>query len=130
MNFVKKIQPLLGIFTFVAIALVFAKSKLEANKINTTVVMVANVLLLTISCFSVYLHSKAMQHKNPNVPLRTAMLSTIMKLFVLAVTVGIYLLTAKANKSVYAVFSSMLLYIIYSFTEVRINTKLKSNANS
>lgn len=130
MNFIKNIRPLLGIFIVVCIAGVAAKTQLEAHKINANVVLTANLLLCVVCSFSVYMHHKALQHSNPNVPLRTAMLSTILKLFVLALAVGIYLLTAKANKSVYAVFASMLLYIIYSFTEVRITTKLKSNGNS
>ena len=64
--------------------------------------------------------------KNPQAVLRSVMGATMVKLFVLAALVIIYLVSAGSARSIYALIVSMGLYIIYSWLETKILLQMKS----
>jgi hypothetical protein len=125
MNFIKIIQPLIGLFTFISIAFLTAKSSLATKSIDANVVLIANALFFLLYSFTVGLHSNATNHKNPNVAIRTSMITSFLKLFVLIGAVAVYKYSITGKISWITVIISMVLYLIYSFVEIRIVSKLK-----
>jgi len=105
-------------------------ASLDALKIDHIVVIVANSLLFGIAAFTMSMHVKAIKNPNPNVFARSVMGGTVIKLFVLGAAVLIYLAAAGKNRSIYAVFVAMGLYIIYSIMEVRIALQLNKKKDA
>lgn len=101
-----------------ALAVVFAK-KLQQNDIDSSVIIGANSLLFVLALISAYMHAKAATNSNPNAFVRSVMGATVLKLFVIAGAAFIYLFAAGANKSVKALLTAMVLYLIYTIIEVR-----------
>lgn len=123
----KQTRPLWIVFVLVTGMLALSWKLLPAKNINPSVVFTANALLLGVSLLNIAYHRASLQKKNPQAVLRSVMASTMVKLFVLAALVMIYLLAAGAGRSVYAVILSMGLYIIYSWMETKILLQLKSH---
>jgi len=118
-------------FIFIAInslALVFAK-KLQQNDIDSNVIIGANFLLFVLALISAYMHTKAAGNSNPNAFVRSVLGATVMKLFIIAGAAFLYLFAAGADKSVKALLSAMVLYIIYTIIEVRIAFALNKKDN-
>jgi hypothetical protein len=124
--FDKQTRPLWIVFVLVNGMLALSWKLLPAKNINPWVVFTANALLLGVSLLNIAYHRASLQKKNPQAVLRSVMASTMVKLFVLAALVMIYLLAAGSGRSVYAVILSMGLYIIYSWMETKILLQLKS----
>ncbi len=119
-------MPLWTVFLLVSGLLVIFWNKLPAKQINPWVVLSANALLLGIALLNIAYHRASLQKKNPQAVLRSVMGATMVKLFVLAALVIIYLVSAGSARSVYAIIVSMGLYIIYSWMETKILLQLKS----
>ncbi|MBC7721791.1 MAG: hypothetical protein H7068_07170 [Pedobacter sp.] len=131
-TFLKKALPFVYLFIILnTIFLLFGK-KLDAIKIDHVVVIGANILLFLISIITLIMHLKAVKNSNPNVFSRSIMGGMIIKLFGLGAAVVIYLIQAGKDMSVYAIFVSMFLYVLYTFLEVKIALQLnqKPNANN
>ena len=126
-SLIKTIAPLLLTFFIVQLVLFTTHLKLATHNINPMVVLCANALLFFISTLCVALHFKAMKKPNPNALVRSIMLASIIKLLALAIAVFIYVFAAGKNRNVYGIFCGMLLYIIYTFVEVKIAMKLNSS---
>jgi hypothetical protein len=129
-SFAKKILPLFFLFVIVNTVILIWQKQLQGIKIDALVVFYANLLLFAISVFGVAVHMKAYNKKNPNLVVRSVMSLMLLKFFVLAATVFIYLFVAGSNRSVYAVFVGMFLYIIYTILEVRIALKMNDQDGS
>jgi len=111
--------PLIFIFVSVNALCVIFNDKLDGAGINHLVVQGANLLLFLLMFISAYMHLKALNNNNPHAFLRSVMGATVIKLFVIAGAVFIYLFVAGEQRSIYAVLVSMGLYIIYTGVELR-----------
>jgi hypothetical protein len=131
----KLLMPFFAIFTIVNIIFILWAEKWDALHINHSVVVFGNALLFLLTTFSIWLHLKAVNHKNPTVMVRGALGSTFIKIIIIATSVLLYLyFTPKEQRSKLAVIVVMCLYILYVYIEVRVvlklNKKKPSNANS
>lgn len=108
-----------------SVLIVLGWNYLASLKINPWVVLIANGVLCLVTLLNIAYHTASLQKTNPQAVLRSVMASTMIKLFVLAASVLIYLLAAGTSRSVYAVILSMGLYIIYSWMETKILLQLK-----
>jgi hypothetical protein len=124
--FDKQIMPLWTVFRVVSGLRVSFWNQLPAKQINPWVVLVANALLLGIALLNIAYHRASLQKKNPQAVLRSVMGATMVKLFMLAALVIIYLVSAGSARSIYGVIASMGLYIIYSWLETKILLQMKS----
>ena len=122
----KTIMPLFFIFIIVNCMAILFKQQLEKAQINADVVIVANCILFFVSSISIALHKKASEKENPNAIVRSMMLASLIKLMVVAFSVVIYVYIAGPKRNAYGVFCGMGLYIVYTFIEVRIASKLKN----
>jgi hypothetical protein len=124
--FDKQMMPLWTVFLLVSGLLVIFWNKLPAKQINPWVVLIGNALLFGIALLNIAYHRASLQKKNPQAVLRSVMGATMVKLFVLAALVIIYLVSAGSARSIYGVIACMGLYIIYSWLETKILLQLKS----
>lgn len=108
-----------------SVLIVLGWNYLASHKINPWVVLISNGVLCLVTLLNIAYHTASLQKTNPQAVLRSVMASTMIKLFVLAASVLIYLLAAGTSRSVYAIILSMGLYIIYSWMETKILLQLK-----
>ncbi len=126
-SYFKKTVPLFVCFILVNCIVIPFKGWLQKNQINADVIIVANCLLLILSSINIALHKNALQNKNPNAAVRSVMGGTLIKLMVISITILIYLFLAGEKRNSMGIFCGMILYLIYTFLEVRIATKMKRN---
>jgi hypothetical protein len=131
-NFFKKAVPFIVLFGITMLLLLVLAPQLQTLKVNASVVMVANAILFFIALITLLLHIKSLQSTNTRLFVNSVMLSMLIKFVIIGVAVLIYAYKAGSTKSVYAIYTSMLLYIIYTFLEVKIALQLnkKPNANN
>ncbi|NDA62035.1 MAG: hypothetical protein EBX50_08330 [Chitinophagia bacterium] len=121
----KKTSTIWVAFIVFSVLTVLGWNSLAIRKINPWVILISNGILCLVTLLNIAYHSASLQQSNPQAVLRSVMASTMIKLFVLAASVLIYLLAAGSSRSVYAIILSMGLYIIYSWMETKILLQLK-----
>ncbi|HVY74248.1 MAG TPA: hypothetical protein VG890_05425 [Puia sp.] len=84
------------------------------------VLLAGNLILFLVSFYAVRLGVKALRHKNVQVFLRLVYGSLFLKLIVLAIAAAIYIIRLRADVNKAALFGCFGLYLIYTFTEVRL----------
>jgi ABC-type spermidine/putrescine transport system permease subunit II len=128
-------MPFFALFTVVNIAFIVWAEKWDAMQINHLVIVFGNALLFLLTMFTLWLHLKAINNKNPNVLLRSVMLSTFIKLIVMGVGVLLYVAyIPKENRSRLTIIAIMILYLCYTMIEVKAilkkNKKKTAHANN
>ncbi len=123
-SFPRKILPLFLVFVIVNSAVLALQAQLNERKIDALVVFTSNCLLFALAVLTLLMFRRAMNNTNPNVFFRSVMGATMIKLLVLGSAALIYLFMAGHNRSVYAIFVGMFLYIVYTVIEIRIALKL------
>jgi uncharacterized membrane protein len=123
----KTILPLFFVFAIVTCVAILLKQQLEKLQVDTDVVITANCILFFVSTISIALHKKASEKENPNAIVRSMMLASLIKLMVVAFSVVIYVSIVGAKRNTYGIFCGMGLYLIYTFLEVTIASKLKNS---
>ena len=118
------IRPLIIAFLLINGLLIPFHARLAAKGVDADVVIGANLLLFLFSLLNIYFQLRNINNPNPNAVIRGVMAGMFLKLFGLAAAALIYLFAAGEARSVYAVFMSMGLYIIYTWLEVRISLRL------
>lgn len=133
-KFGKLIMPLFAFFNIINIIFYFWGQKWDSINVNHIVVIFGNSLLFLLAIISLWLHLNASKKENPNVLLRSIMMSTFVKMLVIAISVLVYVKIYKSNKCIWAVLVTMLIYLVYMFIEVKIalqlNKKIATNANN
>lgn len=118
------LTPIFIVFAVVNIIAFVLKSQLLAIGVQYTVAIIANCIIALLTCIIVLQHKVASTNKNPHVFSRSVMGGTFLKLMVLGSLTVIYLLVAKQNRNIGGIIAGMVLYIIYTFIEVRISLQL------
>lgn len=126
-SFFKNAIPLFILFIVVNCLILPIRTWLGLYNINPDVVFAANCILFILSCINIALHKNALQNKNPNAVVRSVMGGTLIKLMVISLSILIYLFLAGTKRNSYGIFCGMVLYLIYTFVEVRIATKMKKD---
>jgi hypothetical protein len=129
-----KLRPLRGMFImFVLINALFiiGQKRLVEKGFNTDVLIIGNLVLFAVSLTSFLLLHKSLTAANPNSFVRAMYMGFIIKFFVIALAAFIYIMIAKKEVSKPSLIVCAGLYILYTFIEVSVLTKLlklKKNA--
>ncbi len=99
-------------------------------KIDFGALLAGNLLLFAISFWSFRLGIRALQHKNVHVFVRLVYSSLLLKLFLLSLAAFIYIARFKQNVNKPALFGCFGLYLIYTFTEVRLVMQQSKQKNA
>ena len=126
----KKTLPLFFAFLLVNSLVLYYQKELDQHKIDAMVVFASNTLLFILSVLSLAMHTKSIDKKNPNAAVRAVMAATLLKLMVLSIAALVYLFWSGNNRSLNAIFAGMILYVVYTFIEVRIASKPNQNNNA
>lgn len=130
-KFGKLLMPTFAFFNIVNLTFLIWANYWDSIKIDHSVVIFGNALLFLVGLISLWLHINASKKENPNVLVRSIMGSTLIKMMVIAVSVLIYLKLMKGEKSKLAVITTMAIYLVYVFLEVKTALRLnKKQANS
>lgn len=126
----KSFGPLLIVFViFNALLLVF-KNRLASKGADTEVVIAGNAILFLITLASFALAKKGLSNENPHAFVRSVYTSMMVKLFVCIAAAFGYFYAAGKEINKPALFMCMGLYLVYTFIEVSLLTKmLRSKPN-
>jgi hypothetical protein len=123
-NKYKDFAPILILFMLVSALIGIGRHVLDHWKVDQGVVIAGNALLFVITFASFLLAKKGMTNKNPNVFFRSVYSSIMIKLFACIIAAFIYIAIYKSNLNKPALFICMGLYLVYTFMEVAVLTKL------
>lgn len=128
---IKNVFPLIVTFLVLVTAVLITRFLFAGRGgVDYTVVMAANCLFFFVSLLVFRMQYNAMHNSNPNVFIRSVMSGMIIKVFVcIGAVVGYYFLS-RENFNKPAVYTGMVIYIIYLTVEVRTIMKLNKSKNA
>ena len=118
---------------FVPIALLFIifnalavgfRSRLLSWNVDQDVVILGNLFLFVITFFSFLIAKRGLQNQNPHVFLRSVMGSIMVKMFLAIIAAFVYISFYKKEINKPALFTCMALYLVYTFLEVSVLTRI------
>ena len=104
---------------------------LARRNVDQEVLMMGNLLLLVVTTLSYLLLYRGIQSVNPHSFVRAMYLSFIIKFFIIVLAAALYILIAKNKVNKPALIFCLFLYLVYTFIEVSVLTKMmkqKKNA--
>ena len=123
-NKFRDFAPIALLFVILNGLFIGLRTKLLDWNINQDVLMMGNLLLFVITFFSFLIAVKGLQHKNVNVFMRSVMGSIMVKMFIAIIAAGIYIAIYKKGLNKPALFICMGLYLVYTFLEVSVLTRI------
>ena len=107
------------------------KTFLHDHGFGIKFLLAANLLLFCLSMLAFVMQVKGLQSVNTNVFIRSVYASLLVKIFIVIIALAVYLFLTKGKINKPSVFTSMGLYILYTFIEVKQLMKIsrrKTNA--
>ena len=126
----KTIYPLLAIFTVISGLLVVFSKSLEAQGVDTTVLLAANGLFFILNLIVFFIQKKALTNSNPNIFIRTVIAGMMIKMFTCAIAVIAYVTIIGPGYNKKSVFISLFIYLIYLGVEVATITRLNNRSRN
>ena len=127
----KRFVPVIIFFIVLNGFFISAKNMLQRWHTDQEVLIIGNLLLFVITLISFLISAKGLQNPNPNVFVRSVMGSIMIRMFVCAIAAFIYISVFKSTLNKPALFTCMILYLIYTFLEVSVLMKmLKQKKNA
>lgn len=100
------------------------RERLLAWNFDQDVLIMGNLFLFVITFFSFLIAKKGLQHQNPHVFMRSVMGSIMVKMFLAIIAAFIYIAIYKKGLNKPALFICMGLYLVYTFLEVSVLTRI------
>jgi hypothetical protein len=116
--------PLLALFALSSILIVAGEVKLAAWNIDPKVLLAGNGVLFLATAISFLLYTKALRNPNVQFFLRMLYSSLLVKMFLCLAATFIYVMLAGRGVNKLAVITCFVLYVIYTFVEVKIIMRL------
>ena len=115
--------PIFVVFLVLCLLILGLSSILHEWNVDGRVLLGGNAVLFFVTAISYWLHIKSLRSSNPHVFVRMVYGSLLVKMLVCLLAVLIYALQTRAvNRN--AIIGSFIIYIIYTFLEIRILTQL------
>jgi hypothetical protein len=130
-NKLSPLRPVFILFIVLTALFVSAKSMLIRRNVDQDVLIIGNLLLLVVTLLSYLLLYRGIQSVNPHSFVRAMYLSFIIKFFIIVLAAALYILIAKNAVNKPALIFCLFLYLVYTFIEVSVLTKMmkqKKNA--
>lgn len=113
----KPIRLMIIVFVIISGIFILGKTELQKNNIDTTVVLLGNLLLFLISILNVYRSASAIDNPNPQVFVRAFYSGFIIRLFACGAAAFAYIYSQNGVVNKAALFICLGIYIIYSMIE-------------
>ena len=130
-NKLAPLRPILILFVFLTAFIFSARSMRIKRNVDPDVLIIGNLLLVMVTLLSYLLLYRGVQSVNPHAFVRAMYLSFIIKFFIIVVAAALYILIAKSNVNKAGLIICLFLYLVYTFMEVSVLTKMmkqKKNA--
>ncbi len=121
---IKHLLPVLFVFVIVNALLLSAHSLFVEQYIKYEFVMAVNLMLLMMSLFN-FNRIRKVDMKNPRAMVNSVMIGTILKMVVFAGAALFYATQKKAPVGMPTLLSSMGLYLVYTWLEIRWTQSIK-----
>jgi len=129
-NKFREFAPVVLLFVILNALAISLRSRLMAWNIDQDVLIAGNLFLFAITFFSFLIAKKGLQDKNPNKFMRSVYGSIMFKMFLSIIAAFIYIAIYKKELNKAALLICMGLYLVYTFLEVSILTRiLRSKPN-
>jgi hypothetical protein len=122
--------PLFSVFAILLLLIFSLQTQFTKYGVDTQVLKVANILFLLMGIIVFLFQKKALSHSNPNVFVRSVIGGMMLKMFICAFAVLIYVVSMGNNYNKKAVFISLFFYLIYLAVEVAILMRLNKQKNA
>jgi hypothetical protein len=120
----REFAPIALLFViFNSLALAFG-ARLAAWNIDRDVIIGGNLFLFAVTFFSFLIAEKGLQDKNTHAFMRSIYGSIMFKMFLTIIAASIYIAVYKKGLNKAALFICMGLYLVYTFLEVSILTRI------
>jgi hypothetical protein len=114
-----KSVPVIVLFILVnSLAFIF-KTFLHDHGFGIKFLLAANLLLFCLSQLAFFIQMRGLKSVNINAFIRSVYASLLIKIFIVIIALAIYLFMIKGKINRPSLFTSMALYILYTFIEVR-----------
>jgi Ca2+/Na+ antiporter len=123
-NKFREFVPIVLLFVIINALAIAAASRLTAWNISQDVLIGGNLFLFAITFFSFLIAERGLQNKTPNAFMRSVYGSIMFKMFLAIIAAFIYIAINKKGLNKAALFICMGLYLIYTFVEVSILTRM------
>jgi hypothetical protein len=123
--------PIIIFFIILNAFFVTGRNFLERHGFDQSVLIIGNLVVFGATFFSFYFAKKGLRSENAHAFVRSVYLSIMIKLFICLIAAVIYIFIFRKNLNKPALFACMGLYLVYTFMEVSVLTKLlkeKKNA--
>ena len=128
---VKAFLPITIIFMVTNTFFIVFRSLLTKWGVDADILIIGNLLLILLTTFSFYQHTRALRNKNIHAFLRMLKGSMLIKMIVCGIAAFIYIVLAGKSVNTGGILGFMLLYFVYSISEAAIVMKLsKQNKNA
>ncbi|MEO7453016.1 MAG: hypothetical protein ABIU63_18470 [Chitinophagaceae bacterium] len=112
-------MPLVIVYSISTALVILGKQKLQQWGVDTTVLILGNLLLFLVSLASLLLYQRAMSHPTTIGFLRNTYSGLFLKLLACIVAVLLYVLLAKEHLNKPALLTCIFLYFLYTLLEMR-----------
>jgi hypothetical protein len=123
-NKFREFAPIALLFIILNALAIGLGARLLALNIDKDVLIIGNLFLFVVTFFSFLIAKKGLQHQNPHVFMRSVMGSIMIKMFLAIIAAFIYISIYKKQLNKPALFICMGLYLVYTFLEVSILTRI------
>ena len=127
---VRGYRPILMIFIVLEAVFLFLAAVLLAWGIDYRVLMSGNLLLFIVTTVSFVLYVRGLRNPNANAFVRVMYGSMLVKFFVCLLAVLIYAMIARAAVNRNGVLGCFVLYVIYTYLEVRMLLRMNRKAKN
>ena len=124
-------MPVVLLFLILNAFFIAGRTMLQRWNADQNVLMIGNALLFVITIISFLLAQRGLKNTNTHAFIRAIIGGIMIKLFVFVITAFVYISIFKKQINKPALFTCMGLYLVYTFIEVSVLTKmLKQKKNA
>ena len=123
--------PIIIFFILLNALFLTGKNFLERSGFDQSVLILGNAILFGATLLSFVFARRGLRSENPQAFVRSVYKSIMIKLFICLIAALIYIFFSRKNLNRPALFTCMGLYLVYTFIEVSVLTKmLKEKKNA
>ncbi|NTS43603.1 hypothetical protein HRG84_22175 [Flavisolibacter sp. BT320] len=123
-NRFRDFAPVVLLFVIVNAVAIAMPTRLGDVNISQDLLLGGNIFLFVVTFFSFLIARKGLQNENTNAFVRSVYGSIMFKLFICLIAAFIYIAIQKKGLNKPAFFTCMGLYLVYTFLEVSILTRM------
>ena len=128
-NRFREFVPIVLLFIILNSFFIAGRGMLERWGASQNVLIGGNLLIFGLTFFSFVLAERGLQNKNPHAFVRAVYSSVLLKLFIGIIAAFVYIAIEKKNLNKPGLFTVMGLYLVYTFLEVRVLTRMLKKKN-